>query len=116
MIKKIFNQHKPTYLMWKLNLTSQATSTSNEHVVNPQKNKKSKIGNISNSLRLLCSHSATNYCLGCIALHSLRESTVFSFRRVKNKTPDNNSSECFQIIRVVTMALGFLCRLVYFPL
>lgn len=49
MIKKIFNQHKPTYLMWKLNLTSQATSTSNEHVVNPQKNKKSKIGNISNS-------------------------------------------------------------------
>lgn len=35
--------------MWKLNLTSQATSTSNEHVVNPQKNKKSKIGNISNS-------------------------------------------------------------------
>ena len=74
------------------------------------------IENISNSLRLLSSHSSTSYCLGYIALHSLRESPAFSFRWVKNKMPDNNSSECFQIIRVVTVALGFLSRLVYFPL
>lgn len=72
------------------------------------------IGNTPNSLRLHRSCSSRNDCLWCLALHSLRDTAAFGFGRLKNKMPDDKSWERFQIMRVVTVALGFLSRLVYF--
>lgn len=74
------------------------------------------VGNTPHLLKLSGSHSYGNYFLRCLVLHFLRECTAFSLEIVTSKMPNNKSREWFQIMRTVTVALGFLSRLVYFPL